>query len=269
MPGSDASRAYIWSESRGIQNLGSLGGRHSAANSINNRREVVGFAELANGRFHAFLWAPGHRMRDLGTLGGNNSTATDINDQSVVAGVADLANGSSHAFRWTAARGMEDLGTFTHVPTDPSQANGISQTGLITGFARTARQGRGVPLDPSWWSPWARHAGRVLGRHWSQHPPAGGRLQQRASGSDVAISLDAGRRHRGPGDAGRRLRGGFIPERVRRHHRFHHEGKRRLARDALEDRTWRAGRVTNGVRATMRPPDPPIRGRPPAQPPAN
>ena len=36
-PGSDASRAFIWSETGGMHSLGTLGGRHSSAAAVNNR----------------------------------------------------------------------------------------------------------------------------------------------------------------------------------------------------------------------------------------
>ena len=74
-PGSDASRAFLWTEKHGMRNLGGLGGKFAGANSMNNRGEVVGFAQLPNGEFRAFLWVRGQGMKSLGTLGGANSRA--------------------------------------------------------------------------------------------------------------------------------------------------------------------------------------------------
>ncbi len=118
-----------------MRGLGTLGGENSYANSINNRREVVGSSDNANGRTRAFLWRPGRGMRSLGTLGGPFSQAFDINDATQVVGSSLTADREEHAFLWTAARGMEDLGTLGGAS---SIALGISQTGEVVGQSHTA-----------------------------------------------------------------------------------------------------------------------------------
>lgn len=73
-----------------IVDLGTLGGEDSAAEAVNDRGDVVGWADTVEGRHHAFLYSGGV-IRDLGTLlGGEESYATSINDRGQVAGYSDI-----------------------------------------------------------------------------------------------------------------------------------------------------------------------------------
>jgi probable HAF family extracellular repeat protein len=134
-PESDVTRAFLWTAAGGMRGIGTLGGRNSFANSINNRREVVGASDTRSGSLRGFLWRPGQGMQSLGSLGGENSQAFDINDATQVVGVSQTADGDDHAFLWTPGRGMEDLGTLGG---RTSQAGGISQTGDVVGSSETA-----------------------------------------------------------------------------------------------------------------------------------
>ncbi|MFF0469230.1 hypothetical protein ACFYPX_17585 [Micromonospora zamorensis] len=60
--------------------LGTLGGDSSSAVAMNNRGDVVGRAQAADGTYSGFLWRHG-RMTDLGAL-----TPTDVNDRGQVVG---------------------------------------------------------------------------------------------------------------------------------------------------------------------------------------
>jgi len=107
---SGGPRAFIWTATDGMRDLGTLGAA-SMALGINNRTEVVG------GSGHAFLWTARGGMVDLGTLGGRTSCANAINDTGCIVGVSQTGETDArglpvtHAFLRTPDGGLLDLGT--------------------------------------------------------------------------------------------------------------------------------------------------------------
>lgn len=75
--------AAIWSQGKGVQLLGTLGGTSSVAYDVNNKGEVVGASTNAAGEMRAFYWARFRGMVDLGP-----GIAYAISDAGHMVGVA-------------------------------------------------------------------------------------------------------------------------------------------------------------------------------------
>jgi probable HAF family extracellular repeat protein len=92
LPGFPEIRAVLWKDGQ-IIDLGALGGNESFANAVNNRGQVVGFAENTvpdpfqglETQIRPFLWQDGV-MYDLGDLGGPDAVAIFVNERGQVAG---------------------------------------------------------------------------------------------------------------------------------------------------------------------------------------
>lgn len=87
-----------------MTDLGTLGGERSYATAMNDRGDVVGASQAADGRYHNVLWRHG-RIIDLGRL-----YPMDINNRGQVVGYMDVGDQYWHSFLWTSGR-LVDLGT--------------------------------------------------------------------------------------------------------------------------------------------------------------
>ena len=121
------SRAFLWTKTTGIQDLGAIRGV-GFATAINNSEQVVGWFGTP-GAEEAFLWTQATGMQDLGFAG----IPMAINDAGQIAGNYDGSN--THAFFWTAATGLQDIGTLGGCCT---QAFGLNNSGQVVGWSRTA-----------------------------------------------------------------------------------------------------------------------------------
>jgi probable HAF family extracellular repeat protein len=127
--------------------LGTLGGQSSYATAMNNRGEVVGSSQVADGTFHGFHWRRGV-MTDLGDL-----RPYDINDRGQIVGTVDVAGGW-RAVRWSRGRSI-DLGTLGGAWATPTAVNDRGQVvgcsavpnGPARPFLWTNGRMRELPLD--------------------------------------------------------------------------------------------------------------------------
>jgi probable HAF family extracellular repeat protein len=121
-----------------ITDLGSLGGGRTAPMGINNRGDVVGFSNTAEGVTRGFLYRDGSIV-DLGTLGGDESYAYRINDNGVIVGRAQDESGRFHAFVTTLSGGTLRLSALdARADGDYGAALGINTAGDVTGYYTTA-----------------------------------------------------------------------------------------------------------------------------------
>jgi probable HAF family extracellular repeat protein len=146
--GGGAFRAFLWTTTGGMTQLGTLGGRSSYAMDINDNGAVAGNAQISGGYLHAFLQS-GDRMQDLGTLGGTSSFAYDVNNLGQVVGYSYLAGFDvTHAFLYSGGI-MRDLNSL--IAGDSgwilTEAYGINDAGQIAGTGLFNGEQRAFSLD--------------------------------------------------------------------------------------------------------------------------
>jgi len=149
-------RGFVW-EDEVMTALPTLGGTHGYATSVNDRGQIVGWAETPVHdptcdsptqilQFRAVLWEPKHnRKTELPPFPGDStSAATAINNRGQVVGISgecDVAVGrfsARHAVLWDHGNvtDLENLGGTTwHTPT------AINERGDVVGFSNPAAPG--------------------------------------------------------------------------------------------------------------------------------
>ena len=166
------------------------GSKEVQAKAVNDRGDVVGFADARGGRkpIHAILWKRGKKSRavDLGVLPGYvESEAYGINNRRVVFGLLYDRQERTFPFRWRAGHMTVLKGPDGHrQPADVPDRNTINDRGeiaatLITGGQRQAvrwsRDGKAtlLPALPghSWTNAWSINSEGVVSG-WSRLLPS-------------------------------------------------------------------------------------------------
>ncbi|MGB8785528.1 MAG: Ig-like domain repeat protein, partial [Terriglobales bacterium] len=128
--------AYLWSQSAGLQDLGTLDGpsASSSATAINNNGQVVGSTDspdCPNGS--PFLWTAPTGMQL--TLGCTPVIPTSINDDGQTVGqVVDPSGTFFDVVLWSPTEGVQILGPGVQVPWWPGEP-AISDNGQVVGTA--------------------------------------------------------------------------------------------------------------------------------------
>lgn len=96
--GTTRPRAALWTETGGLQPLGTFGGETSVPADVNAWGEVVGTGTTADGQAHAFVWHPSTGMVRLDEGGAGRSKALAINSWGDIIGT--LNDGELVAWVW-------------------------------------------------------------------------------------------------------------------------------------------------------------------------
>jgi probable HAF family extracellular repeat protein len=136
------TRAFLWTQSQGLQDLGTLGGPDALAININDHGQIFGASytsDVANPltgipTLDGFLYEKG-KMTDIPNgFGGTVVNPLGVNNRGELVGNASFADeATSHPFLWSKGEFI-DLGTFGGPFGD---ANWINDAGAITGSAGT------------------------------------------------------------------------------------------------------------------------------------
>jgi probable HAF family extracellular repeat protein len=149
-----AGHAFLWTDSDGMIDLGSLDGNPSStseADAVNDQGQIIGSSYSFDfNATHAVYYGP-CGIVDLGTLGGPLSLGLGMNVLGQVVGESATANGLLHAFL-TDLETMQMVDLNTLIPPDSGwnliDAMSINDAGQITGEGGIGGQTHAYLLTP-------------------------------------------------------------------------------------------------------------------------
>jgi Domain of unknown function (DUF5050) len=130
------NHGYIYDLARNrFKHITIPGANSVTATAINNRGDIAGFENGADGNVHGFLLSADGRVTTLDAPGAGTTRALGVNDHDEVVGVYKVGTGSAataHGFTWTLAGGFQTVD-------DPGAVgatiiNGVNDQGQIVGF---------------------------------------------------------------------------------------------------------------------------------------
>lgn len=131
-PGSYSVRAYRWTRSTGISDMGSLPDEFTWATHLNQAGQVTGATPfIAGNPAHPFLWTTGRGLLDLGVGSAERGAGTEVNEHGMVIGYLFKDFILSHGFIWTRETGLIELGA--GYPTLLTSAKDVNNRGQVVG----------------------------------------------------------------------------------------------------------------------------------------
>ncbi len=131
--------AFLWSKTKGWQDLGTLeGGALSQGIWMTDAGVVAGTStstQYPNGV--SVYWDTAGKIHSIGTLpGGNSSSPGYISDSGIILGQSTVTGGDTHAYIWTQKTGMQDLNNMIPPNTgwDLHHAASINNAREIVGY---------------------------------------------------------------------------------------------------------------------------------------
>jgi probable HAF family extracellular repeat protein len=150
-PSGITQHAFVASSGSGMVDIGTLGGSSSIGYAINNSGFVTGTAQTAgDASSHAFLYSTGTGMVDLGTIG-FGSAGYAINASQTVVGIStnSLLQGRATLFTGGSAYDLNNYVDSSAAGWALTQARGINDNGVISGFGVVNGQAHGFVLIPT------------------------------------------------------------------------------------------------------------------------
>lgn len=143
--------AVRWTLARGLENLGTLGGRFAGATAIDDAGIIAGWSKPAGNTntVHAFVWTKDTGMTDIHPPGIEGfSLPFAVSGGGHVTGWSAFPGTEQHAFLWTREGGMLDIGASSPPGTISlglaMSRNGRHVAGIVGGHAMAWSQNTGM-----------------------------------------------------------------------------------------------------------------------------